>query len=280
MDANALNRWFYVGYDPGFLTHKAEAVAFVRERLGDFTHWRQRHTPDEWWWEPDYKFIPALQSELYFAAVHEFEAFLALLLAVFQPMPHWLYLTKGYQPGEMPKKAEKLLAGDITGLTSTQCADGRAIVATAVYNRHVSQEEPAKSRWDENLDNAFSLIERMAHYYLEGQDAYNSYKHGIRIVASDIGQFTASGVRQQLAENGVGYLKVGDDGSISEISLEIFPEESICCLSTMYRMQQTIHETRLGDYEPVSQPCINTFLDIPNDELNTWANKQKYETPR
>jgi hypothetical protein len=57
---------------------------------------------------------------LYFAAVHEFEAFLALLLAVFQPMPHWLYLTKGYQPGEMPKKAEKLLAGDITGLTSTQ----------------------------------------------------------------------------------------------------------------------------------------------------------------
>jgi hypothetical protein len=113
---------------------------------------------------------------LYFAAIHEFEAFLALLLAVFQPLPHWLFLTRGYQPGDMPMKARHLEDDDIAALTNGLCIDGRTCVATAVYNQHQSQDEPAKSRWDENLDNAFSLIKRMAHYYLEGQDAYNSYK--------------------------------------------------------------------------------------------------------
>lgn len=275
MDADELNKLFYWGYDPGFLTHKAEAVAFVLEHLGAFTDWRQRRTPDEWWWEPDYKFTPVLQSELYFAAIHEFEAFLALLMAVFQPLPHWLYLTKGYQPGDMPMKAEQLLAGDMAELTNKQCADSRTFVSQAVYSLHVSQEEPAKSRWDENLDNAFSLIQRMARYYLNGLDAYNSYKHGIRVVADNIGQFTASGVRQQLAKNGIAYLMVEND-LVTEVALEIFPEESGYFLASMYQMQRTIHDVRLSAYEAIPKPCISIFLNLDNPQLDTWATKQRY----
>ena len=39
-ERDELNKWFYEGYDPGFLSHKAEAVRYVLEQLGLFTHWR------------------------------------------------------------------------------------------------------------------------------------------------------------------------------------------------------------------------------------------------
>jgi hypothetical protein len=99
-------------------------------------------------------------------------------------------------------------------------------------------------------------------------------------VVSNITQFTEYRVLQEVAENGVAYLKVEADGSVSEVSLEIFLAESVYFLAAMYRMQQTIHDTRLGDYMPMPHPTMHAFLDIPQGQLATWAQKQRYEVPR
>jgi hypothetical protein len=276
--SDELNKWFYQGYDPGFLFHKAQAMTFVMGNLRLFGQWRQQHSTedDAWLWDPSYQFTPALKSELFFTAMHQFESFLALLLANFQVRPHWLYLTE-YGPGEMREKAQRLVSGELDVLTNGHCANQRVFVEKAVYGEHEAPDETIRGRWTENLDNVFWLIERMARFYLDGLDAYNSYKHGTRIVASNITQFTTWGL-QIVADDGLAYLQV-QDGKVDEVSREIFPDEAVYFLATMYRMQQTIRDTRLSTYEPIP-PRINVFLDIPREQLDKWVKPREYHHPR
>ena len=197
-------------------------------------------------------------------------------IAIFQPLPHWVYLTT-YKPGDMKTAANQLLGRQLRELTNNHTDDKRQFIMTSIYSDMVSDDEQARARWDENLDNAFWLIESMARYYLDGLDAYNSYKHGVRFVPGTIDKWTNIGL-ERVADHGVAYLKL-DNGQIIEISREIYPDESVYFLSVMYQMQETIRETRLygwlHDLPPKDDSKIHSFLDIPREQIVAWAQKQE-----
>lgn len=281
MSADELNTWFYQGFDPGFLYHKVQAIRFVLDNLGPYDLWQKQDSPPEnpFPWNPDYRFVPALHAELYFTTIHQVEGFLALLLATFQPQPHWEYLTT-YSTRDMSDAAQKVIDGKIAELTDSRFTEKRPFIAAAVYSDTISDEEPARSRWDENLDNAYELVEWMARYYLDGRDAYNSYKHGIRVVSGTVDQWTEHGL-QRLADNGLAYLTVDGD-QVCEVTREFAPEQSLYFMSTMHRMQETIRGTRLKGLrgEAEGKPRINTFLDIPHEQLREWSQTLESSQPR
>jgi hypothetical protein len=128
---NELDDWFYKGYDPAFLLHNAHAIPCVLDHLSEYGVWRRQQDfgKKEWWWEADTHFAPTLAAELFFTVIQQFEAFMALVLAAFQRAPHWLFLTKGYQPSDVKRWAETLLADDISNLTNGMCATKREFVS-------------------------------------------------------------------------------------------------------------------------------------------------------
>ncbi len=278
MSVDKFNRWFYVGFDPALLYHKAQALSYVLDTPSSYWQWYREHEQQEnpWPWNPTHQFTQSLQAELYFTAIHQFEAFLAIIIAIFQPLPHWVYLTT-YKPGDMKTAANQLLGRQLRELTNNHTDDKRQFIMTSIYSDMVSDDEQARARWDENLDNAFWLIESMARYYLDGLDAYNSYKHGVRFVPGTIDKWTNIGL-ERVADHGVAYLKL-DNGQIIEISREIYPDESVYFLSVMYQMQETIRETRLygwlHDLPPKDDSKIHSFLDIPREQIVAWAQKQE-----
>lgn len=283
MGTDELNKWFYKGFDPSFLYHKTQAISFVLCDLTSYERWRQQQSAQDnpFPWNPSLHFVPALRCELYFTAVHQFEGFLALLLAIFQPQPHWVYLTT-YGPGEMRDAAQRLLDGRLEELTGSCYTDKRRFIMATLYGDMMSEDEMVRSRWEENLDNAYWLVECMAHHYLDGLDAYNAYKHGIRVVAGEVNSFTEHGFLH-IADDGVAYLKI-DGAQVHEVTREFFPKESLYFLSVMCRMQETIRETRLSNLEPEARVGVKVrmhdFLDIPHEQLREWAQKQEFSIQR
>ena len=120
-----INRRFYDGFDHKFLYRKAQTLMFlVREqerfiemvKQAEQAHENSTEMPllsqdiedkyferlrAEVYFTEMHQFevtgrlasggLP--RAEVYFTEMHQFEGFFALLLAVFQKLPHWLYLT-------------------------------------------------------------------------------------------------------------------------------------------------------------------------------------------
>ncbi len=106
-----LNLRFYEGFDHKFLYRKAQTIMYLvneQERFKEQVKQAEEaneditsnylHSQDI-----DDKFFEGLRAEVYFTEMHQFESFFALLIAVFQKLPHWLYLTT-YKTGEIKKQ--------------------------------------------------------------------------------------------------------------------------------------------------------------------------------
>ena len=120
-----INRRFYDGFDHKFLYRKAQTLMFlVREQERFIEMVKQAEQAHEDSTEMpllsqdiEDKYFERLRAEVYFTEMHQFEGFFALLLAVFQKLPHWLYLTL-YETREIKQAIKQYLAGDVSAATT------------------------------------------------------------------------------------------------------------------------------------------------------------------
>jgi hypothetical protein len=175
-DPLRLNERFYESYDEFFLYRK---VAIFEMLLNDpdlFAKFdadgddsereRRRH---------------AVAAEIHFTEAHQFESFLAMLVAPFQHLPHWIFLTT-YTPKEIREKAAMLARGSYSELSGGIVSAETDFVHQAVYAGLTPQDE-RDSNWTKTLANVGWLLRRMADKYAKADD-FNSYKHGLRIIST------------------------------------------------------------------------------------------------
>src|SRR6266700_2479596 len=216
---------------------------------------------------------------------HQCETFFALLIALFQPLPHWLYLT-AYETKEIKQAVELIVGnqiGDVTGGAITTIQD---FIKVAVYSEVMTADPQLASRWEENIDNAAWLVKRIGKFFLKYDRAYNSYKHGLRVMTGphqvSIGLQNLDGTTGgpmhviQASEDSVTYLQKEParevDGEkeipISEVTKAFNPFEASFYLAKMSQMLETIKATRLTALKgggPVES--INTFFGLDRDEV-------------
>ncbi len=171
-DPEGLNLKFYQKYDEDFLYRKADTLLFIAEEHEKFRSFVQENDGDVE--GIDSKFVETLRAEVHFTEFHQFEAFFALLIAIFQDLPHWLYLTT-YPPGEIKKKVRLFLDEDIKTLTNGKLNSLEDFLNHAIYAGFVSNKQKIADNWQTNLDNIAWLLRRMSQKYLDGTE-YNAYK--------------------------------------------------------------------------------------------------------
>jgi len=208
-----------------------------------------------------------------------------LLIAPFQPLPDWLYLTV-YKTEEIKQAVEQIVANKIEGVTGGGITTIQDFIKVAVYSEVTAADPQLASRWDENIDNAAWLVKRIGKFFLKYDRAYNSYKHGLRVMTGphqlSIGlqnpdsTITAPMHVIQASEDSVTYLQKeparGVDGEkeipISEVTKAFNPFEASFYLAKMSQMLETIKATRLTALKgggPVES--INTFFGLDRDEV-------------
>jgi hypothetical protein len=77
----------------------------------------------------------ALAAELLFTEFHQFESFIAMLVAPFQHLPHWIFLNT-YSRGMIKENARQFIAGHF-GTLSNGIAQGAEDDVCHVYARNV-----------------------------------------------------------------------------------------------------------------------------------------------
>ena len=164
-DPDTLNLHFYERYDESFLLKKAETLWIVAQNQERFKDLVEQNGGDNS--GIDQSFIDAIRAEIHFTELHQFEAFFALLIALFQDLPHWLYLTT-YRTEEIKKKVQAFLNWGVKGLTNGQCKTRPEFLDLAIYAGCTSNDEHQKANWQQNLDNIEWLVGRMAKKYIDG----------------------------------------------------------------------------------------------------------------
>jgi hypothetical protein len=111
--------------------------------------------------------------------MHQFESFFALLLAVFQDLPHWLYLTT-YETGELKTAIQQYVAGEIADATNGKAVTVEDFIIQAVYAGFRPLDTDS-SEWRSSVEVIDWSIKRIGQRYLEAVE-YNGYKHGLRVL--------------------------------------------------------------------------------------------------
>src|SRR5205085_6243904 len=90
--AHGLDQQFYRRYDPSFLYNKALALNYITKNQDRFADLLQAFEETDQ--HIDNKYFESLRAELHFMEMHQFESFFALLITIYQPKTHWIYLTE------------------------------------------------------------------------------------------------------------------------------------------------------------------------------------------
>ncbi len=270
---------FYRSYDASALYHKALALCFALQEYDRFCAFVESPavTGEEM---TDTRCEDALRAELFFTFMHQFESYFALLRAPYQDKAHWLYMAH-YDPGDVERWARAFIDDDMEKLAGDPSLTRPQFVQDALYLGSVPSETDLRQRWQENLDNVVLFLERVAGKYLDGLDAYNAYKHGLRTMTGtaflSITRMDESGERrgvgwQMLSDDTLTYLgweAVGTDKiRLNKVTRFFSPKECFFYLAVLYQMAETTMKKRLAFLEGVTEPQrINTFLDLDEHEI-------------
>jgi len=240
---------FYEGYDAQFLFRKADLIYLVFSRRNEFRAFiSSLGCPEE---GIDDAFLNGVAAELHCAALQQFEAVFALMLAAFQRLPHWIYLTS-YRTAEIKEKAAALAAGDIDAASGRQCADKDAFIAESIYPG-VTPPEGDES-WGRSLSDLSWFLTSMADQYLCSPE-YNAYKHGLRVLPGsarllvDISR-GANEFRPVLSmKHSVTFLEIEERDNhyaAQEVTKEIDPEDAYQRILVMSSIAENIKNIRLA----------------------------------
>jgi hypothetical protein len=268
-DPIRLDRELYSSYDERFLDRKVSLLwatlqdnalleRFVETEFGPDEAERMRH---------------GTAAEILFAEFHQFESFFAMLLAPFQPLPHWIYLNT-YPTSEIKSKARQFMDRQFSSLSGGLTRDRNHFLRLAVYAGLVNKPEEEQT-WNLSFENLWWLIHRMAEKYLKA-DEYNSYKHGLRMmsstatlaIASDSADF--SNPFMMRSANSITHLvfQKHDMGTHVLVQTKGFnPEESVAHVSLMASLLANIKRVRLAGIE-------GTEVEV---QLYTTLDKQRLQ---
>jgi hypothetical protein len=270
-----LNLEFYEMYNESFLLTKALALLGMisaPEALRKSIEAEVEVSPDI-----EKRLTDELKAEIHFTEFHQFECFFALLIAIFQKLPHWLFLTT-YEVGYIKLKVQAYLDRNIESLTNGQLTSLDEFLNFAIYDiYHTCTDEDKRANWQINLDNIAWILDRMARKYIERIQEYNSYKHGLRIT---IGSVRLGFIPNQNPAAGWA-IDSGDAATYLELKMEkedketvyrtlhsFNIDESLNHLLFMRRILETIKSTRLAKIKGEAVAKINTFLDLNKDVLS------------
>jgi hypothetical protein len=279
------NLRFYKGYDEHFLFNKVASFLYIFDEGEPAVQQIEERLIAHGGAKLSERYLESIRAEVFFTALHQCETFFALLIAPFQPLPHWLYLTT-YETKEIKQAVELIVVGKISDLIGGLITTMRDFIKVAVYSEVAPTDSQLASRWDENIDNVAWLVTRIGKFFLKYDRAYNSYKHGLRVMTGpyqiSIGRQAPNGGTAgpmqifQASEDSVTYLQKEPvrevDGEkeipISEVTKAFNPFEATFYLAKMNQMLETIKVTRLAFLEggkPVES--INTFFGLDRSEV-------------
>ncbi len=282
---HAQNLRFYERYDEHFLFNKVATFLYILDEGEPAIKQIEERLVANGGASFSERYLESIRAEIFFTALHQCEVFFALLIAPFQPLPDWLYLTV-YKTEEIKQAVEQIVANKIEGVTGGGITTIQDFIKVAVYSEVTAADPQLASRWDENIDNAAWLVKRIGKFFLKYDRAYNSYKHGLRVMTGphqlSIGLqnpdsiITAPMHVIQASEDSVTYLQKEParevDGEkeipISEVTKAFNPFEASFYLAKMSQMLETIKATRLTALKgggPVES--INTFFGLDRDEV-------------
>ncbi len=283
------NLRFYTGYDEHFLFNKVASFLYILDEGEPAVRQIEERLIAHGGAKLSERYLESIRAEVFFTALHQCETFFALLVAPFQPLPHWLYLTT-YETKEIKQAVELIMVGKINELTCGIIATMQDFIKVAVYSEVTPADPQLASRWDENIHNVAWLIAHIGKFFFKYDRAYNSYKHGLRVMTGphqlSIGRQSPNGTTAgpmhiiQSSEDSVTYLQKEPvrevDGEkeipISEVTKAFNPFEATFYLAKMNQMLETIRATRLAFLEggePVES--LNTFFGLDRDEVEQLA---------
>jgi hypothetical protein len=279
---------FYTGYDEHFLFNKVVTFLYVLNVGESAITGIEEYLAAAGGRRLSERYLESIRAEIFFTALHQCETFFALLIAPFRSLAHWLYLTT-YETREIKHAVDLIVAGKIGELTDGKLTTMQDFIKVAVYSEFGPTDLQAAGMWDENIDNAAWLVERIGQFFFKYDRAYNSYKHGLRVMTGphqlSIGLQNPSGTTGpmrviQASEDAVRYLQKEPvrevDGEreipISEVTKAFNPFEASFYLAKMNQMLETIKATRLAFFKdggevPPDGERINMFLALDRDEV-------------
>lgn len=282
IDAQDLNRKFYEKYDDTFLFRKADTLLFITDNLQGFRNFVEEHGGDST--EIDQRFVETLRAEVHFTEFHQFEAFFALLIAVYQELPHWLFLTT-YSNREIKNKIKSFLEGDMKELTNGQMDTVNEFLQWSVYAKFISSEEQHSQNWQTNLDNIAWLLNRMSKKYLDGSE-YNAYKHGLRVMTGPsslkihANDNPEGGTVLFSSNDSLRFLEVERSKNSSQTVRETFkhfnPIESLNHLYFMGNLIETIKGVRLAKINKEDRVKLNVFTNLDKEKLDKAVVRTKW----
>jgi hypothetical protein len=256
---------FYDGFDHKFLYRKAQTLMFlVNERERFIAMVRQAEEPGEEGTNTylssqdiDDKYFEGLRAEVYFTEMHQFEGFFALLLTVFQTVPHWLYLTT-YGTSEIKTAIQNYIDGNISAVTNGMVNTVEEFVIFAVYAGFSPDEQNKEGQWKESVETIDWFIKRAGKRYLDAAAEYNGYKHGLRVLTGHsrlviwpndaAGNPQGQGFVMGDSEDSVSFLALEDKGengeTVSEMTKHFNPHESFEHIQIMQIILDEVMRTR------------------------------------
>lgn len=274
-----LNLEFYKGFHEDFLYNKAFTLWAITEKQEKFFELAEIKPDDK---NEVAKYLQNLNAEIYFTEMHQAEALFALMFALSQGLPHWLYLST-YKTIEIKEGICDFIKEAIEKITFGKLKTLKEYIDYSIYFNFKPLDEKKAKNWDKNIENAIWLLKRIGERYLEA-DEYNAYKHGLRVFTGETAIFVSPsdspGKKTCLAhsKNSFNYLQIKDKG---EGGLTVFktikhfnPVESLNYLFVMRQMLETIKTTRLARLlRETDKVKINTFFEIDKKGFQELARK-------
>lgn len=272
---------FYERYDESYLYSKAVTLYYAINEGDKFKDQVNAVLQEHQGSLLGNKYYDALKAELYFLLLHQFEAFFAILIAPLQEIPTWVYLTV-YRSEDIQKAAQYYADHQIKQLTNGVFTNERELISETVYLNDKPADEEISARWEENLDNIGWIIRQVARAYLTDLKAYNSYKHGIRVMTGPhmfaLYPTDAAGNRA-----GVGFARRSEDSVtfleleptqedknkvlVNETTIHFNPEACFIYFCKLYQILETIKTTRLGYFKGDTTGLrLNIFLKFLDKE--------------
>ncbi len=127
------NLRFYTGYDEHFLFNKVASFLYILDEGEPAVRQIEERLIAHGGAKLSERYLESIRAEVFFTALHQCETFFALLVAPFQPLPHWLYLTT-YETKEIKQAVELIMVGKINELTCGIIATMQDFIKVAVYS--------------------------------------------------------------------------------------------------------------------------------------------------
>ena len=194
---------------------------------------------------------------------------------MFQKLPHWLYLTT-YTSREIKQKVNAFIEKDLKAVSYDMVDNKNDFINSAVYAGFVSDDENIAQKWQENIDNIFWFITRVARKYIEATE-YNAYKHGLRVFTGPTFiKFSPTGQPdkgfQYVSDNSVRFLELDEieknKFQVKETFKHFNPIESINHLYFMSGILETIKSVRMARIKGETKANLKSFSSLDKDSLN------------